>query len=86
MTRYRMWPTKVNFPGRWGEEIACNVCGAEDSDEHIFHCPGYSDLIVEGTNLLQYFDEKVLKDNGQLKLLAEMAINVIERMKILQNM
>ncbi len=84
MTRYRMWPTKVNFPGRWGDELSCNVCGSEDNDEHIFLCPGYCDLIIPGTSLRQFFDENVMKDNEKLKLLAEMAIKLIERMKILQ--
>ena len=43
MSRYRMWPTKSNFPGRWSG-TCCNVCGFEDTDEHVFSCAGYIDL------------------------------------------
>ena len=38
MTRYRMLPTKSNFPGRWQGQH-CNICGFLDLDEHIFTCP-----------------------------------------------
>ena len=44
MSRYRMWPTKANYPGRW-KDCLCNVCGMKDTDYHIFRCPGYSDII-----------------------------------------
>ena len=30
MARYRMWPTKVNYPGRWNG-VSCNVCGLDQS-------------------------------------------------------
>ena len=86
LTRYRMWPTKVNFPGRWGNELSCNVCGREDNDEHIFGCPGYLDIIQKDTSLEMFFDENVLNDIAVLKGLAEMVIKTMERIKLVQNM
>ena len=35
-----MLRTKSNFSGRW-MGIQCNVCALEDTDIHIFKCPGY---------------------------------------------
>ena len=42
--KYRMWSTKKNFPGRW-INLQCNICGRDDTDEHIFRCPGFGDLV-----------------------------------------
>ena len=43
-----MFPTKSNFSGRWVDSN-CNICGNEDTDEHLFMCPGYSDLTKDIT-------------------------------------
>ena len=42
--RCRMFPTRVNFPGRWTEDLKCMFCSELDTDEHLFHCWGYGDL------------------------------------------
>ena len=83
MSRYRMWPTKTNFPGRWrGTE--CNCCGHKDTDEHILVCPGYSD-IVDGSFALEVFwDEVVLNDMERLKYIADTVVRLIERMEQVQ--
>ena len=52
MTRYRMLPTKSNFPGRW-KRTTCNICGFEDTDAHIFNCPGYADLNTAGISIYE---------------------------------
>ena len=84
MTRYRMWPNKVNFPGRWEDNIFCNICGCIDDDEHIFSCPGYTDLILPGTCLNDFFNETVLKNITQLQMISDMAVKLINRMKTIQ--
>ena len=86
MTRYRMWPTKVNFQGRWGENVDCNVCGIEDNDEHVFTCPGYADIVQGKLRIEMFWDEEVLKNTELLKMAAQMVIKVINRMKSLQKM
>ena len=85
MSRYRMWPTKTNFPGRWrGTE--CNCCGHKDTDEHILVCPGYSD-IVDGSFALEVFwDEVVLNDMERLKYIADTVVRLIERMEQVQGL
>ena len=44
LLRCRMFPTKVNFPNRWGESKLCIYCCEEETDEHLFSCCGYMDL------------------------------------------
>ena len=61
MARYRMLPTKSNFPGRWKGNL-CNLCGFEDSDVHLFTCPGYADLNPDGVALDMFWDEEILND------------------------
>ena len=46
MVRCRMLLTKDNFPGRW-EGSLCNVCGCVDTDEHLFRCPGFTDILSD---------------------------------------
>ena len=86
MSRYRMWPNKVNFPGRWGENLNCNVCGLLDSDEHVFTCPGYTDIlsVAEGLRMEMFWDDKFLTDIKSLKVVAGMVVRLIERMSSIQ--
>ena len=44
MLRSRMLPTKCNFPGRWSASNLCKLCCQLETDEHLFICPGYSDI------------------------------------------
>ena len=86
MTRYRMWPTKRNFPGRW-DGVICNFCNLEDTDEHIFMCPGYKDIMDDAHVVYSMFwDRHVLKDTVKLKALAAVAIKVIERLELAQKL
>ena len=86
MTRYRMLPTKANFPGRWEGQL-CNVCGFMDVDEHIFNCPGYKDLIADNNISLEMFwDPETLDDINKLSQIASVMKLVIERMEYIQDM
>ena len=76
MSRYRMWPTKENFPGRWNG-VACNICGCNDTDRHIFMCPGYSDIIKEKFQYDVFWDVNVLNDVSRLKDIAGVVLTKI---------
>ena len=43
LLRSRMLKSKENYDGRWTNKI-CDYCGKRDTDEHLFKCPGYSDI------------------------------------------
>ena len=85
MTRYRMIPSKANFPGRWKGQT-CNVCGFLDTDEHVFSCPGYRDLITDDISLELFWDEETLNDIETLSIAAKIMYKIIERMECIQEM
>ena len=84
MSRYRMWPTKENFPGRWKGDL-CNVCGLNDSDEHILTCPGYSDIVDGKFDFEVFWDDDVLGNAEKLRIVARTVLLLIERMEHIQN-
>ena len=84
MIRFRMLPTKCNFPGRWAG-TSCNVCGFEDTDAHLFGCPGYQDIITDEVWYDMFWEESVLKDTNQLKQASSILLSVIDRIELLQN-
>ena len=84
MSRYRMWPTKSNYPGRW-KGIDCNICGSKDTDEHIFTCPGYCDIVGGSFVFDVFWDEAVLDDIERLKEIADVVLMLIERMEEVHN-
>ena len=43
--RSRMFPTRVNFPKRWSASLNCIYCDRLDTDEHLFECWGYVDIL-----------------------------------------
>ena len=83
MARYRMLPTKSNFPGRWKGNL-CNLCGFEDSDVHLFTCPGYADLNPDGVALDMFWDEEILNDMRILSAAARCLCKIIERLEDVQ--
>ena len=85
MIRYRMMPTKANFPGRWSGSV-CNVCGFEDTDAHVFHCPGYQDIISEEMSYNMFWDPDILNDIGKLQVAAKILLGLIERMEEIQKL
>ena len=85
MTRYRMLPTKSNFPGRWQGQH-CNICGFLDLDEHIFTCPGYKDLVTDEISLSMFWNTDVLNDIEVLSGAAKIMRQIIERMESIQEM
>lgn len=84
MMRYRMLPTKDNFPGRWAGSN-CNICGLKDTDEHVFQCPGYQDLLSDDVWYLMFWDPVILNDMDKLKKAALIVLAIIERMEEIQD-
>ena len=82
MVRCRMLPTKDNFPGRW-KGTCCNVCGMDDTDEHLFACPGFADILDDSVSLEMFFDDNDLE---LLESAAEKMVKVIERLKVIQEL
>ena len=85
MIRYRMWPTKDNFPGRWSG-TSCNICGLRDTDEHVFSCPGYSDIVMGKVQYSMFWDNVVLNDMDKLSKISTICVAVLERMEQIQNL
>ena len=85
MSRYRMWHTKDNFRGRWSGDL-CNVCGNKDTDEHIFSCPGYADLVDQKLEYRMFWDQDFLNDTGKLKAVAGSVLKIIERIESVQSL
>ena len=77
-----MLPTKDNFPARW-KGTSCNVCGRDDTDEHLFVCPGFADILDDTVSLEMFFADNDLE---LLKSAAEKMVKVIERLKVIQEL
>ena len=64
MLRCRMLQTRTNFHGRWPGDL-CSVCGEEDTDQHVFVCPGFQDLTCGLTisSLKKRFHRRMQQEN-----------------------
>ena len=85
MVRFSMLPTKANFPGRWDGSL-CNACNFEDTDAHLFGCPGYQDLITDDIWYNMFWDETSLSEFDKLGKAADVLISIIERLELIQKM
>ena len=86
MSRYRMWwTTEDNYPGRWSGDM-CNICGKKDTDEHIFCCPGYADLVDQKLEYKMFWDQTFLNDTVKLKAVAGIVVKIIERIEAVQSL
>jgi hypothetical protein len=81
MVRARMLLTKDNYPGRWRGET-CYVCGKLDTDQHLFTCPGFED-IVSGVShgVFLHLDN----EDGRLHEAAMKMVEVNKRLEVIQN-
>ena len=77
--RLNMVESKCNFKGRYGNNLGCELCGLEDTTEHIFECVKLNEIrnrYSKGTlnikepnvNLAEYVIETIeyRKQNGFL--------------------
>ena len=83
MVRCRMILTKDNFPGRW-EGTMCNVCKCLDTVEHLFKCPGFSDLIDNSVSLETFYSDD--HDLETMEAAAVMMGKINDRLKTLQEL
>ena len=60
--------------------------GYEDTDEHIFSCPGYCDILNDKQfHYKMLFDDNVLDDMLQVKHMAEVISLLVQRMQQIQS-
>ena len=45
-----MFPTSINFKGRWSSSFLCMYCCNVETDEHLFRCCGYIDIVQNKLN------------------------------------
>ena len=58
----------------------------KDTDEHIFSCPGYSDILQGKFGFNVFWDDKVLNDILTLQDIAKTVLMLIERMENIQKL
>lgn len=84
MFRARMFPTRVNFKERWSASLNCVYCGNLDTDEHLFKCWGFRDLMggmVIDHNM--FYHLKVTE--SELSDAADVLIKIHQRLERIQN-
>ena len=74
-----MFPTKANFLERWSESTLCVYCCNVDTDEHLFNCCGYSDLIGD-TRMNHMMFMKLDASMDELSAGAKVLIKIHERL------
>ena len=58
-----------------------------DTDEHVLTCPGYADIMGNVKfDFGVFWDREVLEDTVKLKALAQIVIELIQRMKDIQKL
>ena len=81
---YKILHDLSNFPGRWDGNL-CNICNFEDTDGHLFSCPGFQDLVC-GVTYEMFWDEAVLSDADKLSSAASVVVAMIERLEAVQEL
>ena len=83
MLRCRMFPTRMNFPGRWSNDLCCLYCGKPDTDEHLFKCWGFIDLTLnENMEYKMFLRLNVPKE--ELSRGARILLKIYERLLMAQ--
>ena len=84
MFRARMFPTRVNFKERWSTSLNCVFCDKLDTDEHIFKCWGYMDL-MGGMDIDHTIFYTLDVPENELSEAAEVLLKIHQRLEIVQN-
>ena len=83
MYRSRMFPTRTNFPNRWSNSLNCRYCRCLDTDEHLFRCCGFIDIVGDcNVSSDCFFDELDQMDTDKLSAVAQILVKILERMEI----
>ena len=62
----------------------CNVCKCLDTVEHLFRCPGFSDLIDDSVSLETFYSDD--QDLETMEAAAVMMGKINDRLKTLQEL
>ena len=76
--RARMFPTKDNFKGRWSTSCLCAYCCNTETDEHLFQCCGYMDIVDGAVDHISLM--KLNAKDDKLKVYAEVLLRVSARL------
>ena len=85
MFRCRMFPTQTNFPGRWSTKSLCRLCCQLDSDEHLFTCCGYADVVSgSGATFRSAYNVEELSME-ELSITAKVLLLIYERLELVND-
>ena len=62
----------------------CNICKSRDTVEHLFRCPGYSDLFDDTVSYQTFFSDE--QDLETLGAAADIMIKVNNRLRVVQEL
>ena len=82
MYRSRMFPTKTNFKNRWSSSSTCSFCCKDDTDEHLFSCGGFADLMQDSVSHQLFFQLNCQIE--ELRIAARVLIAVYDRLLAIQ--
>ena len=82
MFRARMFPTRTNYPHRWSNTDECTFCCKLDTDQHIFTCCGYEDLMRSSVSYKMFMTLDCSME--ELSIGANVLMTIYERIKIVQ--
>ena len=76
-----MFPTRTNFPNRWSKSLKCKYCCSLDTDEHLFQCCGYADLIGDVGVTADWFFVLDRIEMNELSTAAQVLLKIHKRME-----
>ena len=85
MFRSRMFPTRVNFPERWANNLLCVYCNNLDTDVHLLSCWGYMDITGESAVIDPYIFYTLKSDKSELSRGAKILLRIHKRLTIVQD-
>jgi hypothetical protein len=82
--RSRMFPTRVNFPERWADDLLCVYCKSLDTDVHLLSCWGYMDITEDSTDIDPSIFYSLEASKSELSRGAKILLRIHERLVIVQ--
>ena len=81
LLKANMIETKANFKGQYLNNIKCEICGEEETTQHLFECDGYTEIRknikIEDTPM------KTLRRNN-IKTIAEVLSRITEKRRMME--
>ena len=82
MYRCRMFPTQTNFPNRWSDSLLCRLCRKLDTDEHLFSCCGYADIVVGSGATFESVYRIEDSSMEELSVTAKVLLQILKRLEV----